>query len=216
MDNIDLAGLRREYETQGLRRAELHPDPIEQFATWFSTAVNSALPDANAIALATSTPDGKPSARIVLLKGFDQRGFVFFTNYESKKGQELEANPEAAFVVYWMPLERQIRVAGRVEKTSREESEAYFHERPRGSQLGAWVSRQSEVIDARRILDARLADMTQRFVGNKAIELPAHWGGYRIVPTTIEFWQGRANRLHDRFRYTRERDGSWTIERLAP
>ncbi len=216
MDAIDLAGLRREYETQGLRRAELHPDPIEQFATWFSTAINSGLPDANAIALATATPDGKPSARVVLLKGFDQRGFVFFTNYESKKGHELEKNPEAAFVVYWMQLERQVRVTGRVEKTSREESEAYFHERPLGSQLGAWVSHQSEVIDARRILDARLAEMTQRFAGSKEIELPAHWGGYRIVPATIEFWQGRANRLHDRFRYTREQDASWTIERLAP
>ncbi len=216
MDAIDLAGLRREYETRGLRRAELHPDPIEQFATWFSTAVNSALPEANAIALATATSAGEPSARVVLLKAIDERGFVFFTNYESQKGVELEKNPAAAFVVYWTQLERQIRVTGRVEKTSREESKAYFHERPRGSQLGAWVSRQSEVIDARRILDARLAEMTERFAGNKTIELPPHWGGYRIVPATIEFWQGRADRLHDRFRYTREEDGFWKIERLAP
>jgi pyridoxamine 5'-phosphate oxidase len=216
MDAIDLAGLRREYETQGLRRAELHPDPIEQFATWFSTAVNSQLPDANAIALATVSPEGKPSARVVLLKGFDQRGFVFFTNYESKKGHELKENPEAAFVVYWMQLERQIRVTGRAEKTSRAESETYFRDRPRGSQLGAWVSRQSEVIDARRILDARLAEMTERFADQKTIELPPHWGGYRIVPETIEFWQGRANRLHDRFRYSRQSEGSWILERLAP
>jgi pyridoxamine 5'-phosphate oxidase len=216
MDAIDLAGLRREYETEGLRRAELHHDPIEQFATWFSTAINSGLPDANAIALATATPEGKPSARVVLLKGVDHRGFVFFTNYESKKGHELAANPEAAFVVYWMQLERQIRVTGRVEKTSREESKVYFRDRPRGSQLGAWVSHQSEVIDARRILDARLAEMTERFAGEEKIELPPHWGGYRIVPATIEFWQGRANRLHDRFRYTRENDNSWTIDRLAP
>ncbi len=216
MDAIDLAGLRREYATQGLRRADLHHDPIEQFATWFSTAVNSALPDANAIALTTATPDGKPSARVVLLKGFDQRGFVFFSNYQSGKGRELEKNPEAAFVVYWGQLERQIRVAGRVEKTSREESEAYFHARPRGSQLGAWVSHQSEVIDARRVLDARLAEMTERFAGSEQIELPPHWGGYRVVPATIEFWQGRANRLHDRFRYTRKEDDSWTIDRLAP
>ncbi len=216
MDAIDLAGLRREYETQGLRRAELHPDPIEQFETWFSTAVNSGLPDANAIALATATPDGKPSARIVLLKGVDQRGFVFFTNYESSKGHELAENPQAAFTVYWMQLERQIRVTGRVEKTSRKESEIYFQDRPRGSQLGAWVSRQSEVIDARRILDARLAEMTQRFAGHEKIKLPPHWGGYRIIPATIEFWQGRTNRLHDRFRYTRENDGSWIIDRLAP
>ena len=215
MDALDVAGLRREYETQGLRRADLHPDPIEQFSTWFSTAVNSALPDVNAISLATATPDGKPSARVVLLKGFDQRGFVFFTNYHSKKGLELDANPHAAFVVYWIQLERQIRVAGRVEHTSREESQAYFHSRPRGSQLGAWVSHQSEVIDARRILEGRLAEMTDRFAGAE-IELPPHWGGYRIVPETLEFWQGRANRLHDRFRYTRQRDGSWTIDRLAP
>jgi pyridoxamine 5'-phosphate oxidase len=207
--------LRREYETEGLRRADLHPDPIEQFATWFSTAVNTGLPDANAIALATATPDGKPSVRIVLLKGFDQRGFVFFTNYQSDKGRELVANSQAAFVIYWVQLERQIRVAGRVEKTSRAESQVYFHSRPRGSQLGAWVSHQSEVIDARRILEARLAEMTERFAGVE-IELPPHWGGYRIVPEALEFWQGRANRLHDRFRYTRQPDGSWTIDRLAP
>jgi pyridoxamine 5'-phosphate oxidase len=216
MDAIDLAGLRREYETEGLRRADLHHDPIEQFATWFSTAINSGLTDANAIALATATPEGKPSARIVLLKGVDARGFVFFTNYESSKGRELAANPQAAFSVYWMPLERQIRVAGTVEKTSRQESEIYFQDRPRGSQLGAWVSRQSEVIDARRILDARLAEMTQRFAGQEKIDLPPHWGGYRIIPATIEFWQGRADRLHDRFRYTREDDGTWRIDRLAP
>jgi pyridoxamine 5'-phosphate oxidase len=215
MNAIDLAGLRREYETEGLRRADLHPDPIEQFSTWFSTALHSAIPDANAISLATATRDGKPSARIVLLKGFDQRGFVFFTDYRSDKGRELEANPQAAFVIYWVQLERQIRVAGRVEKTSRDESELYFLSRPRGSQLGAWVSHQSEVIDARRILDARLAEMTERFAG-RPMELPPHWGGYRIVPETFEFWQGRANRLHDRFRYIRETDGSWRIDRLAP
>lgn len=216
MDAIDLAGLRREYETQGLRRAEMHHDPFEQFATWFSTAVNSGLPDANAISLATANADSAPSARVVLLKGFDERGFVFFTNYESQKGRELAANPQAAFAVYWVQLERQIRVAGRVEKTSREESISYFEGRPRGSKLGAWVSHQSEVIDARRILDARLAEMTERFSGQEEIGLPPHWGGYRIVPGTIEFWQGRQNRLHDRFRYRRSEDDSWTLERLAP
>lgn len=216
MDAIDLAGLRREYETRGLRRAKMHPDPIEQFATWFSTAVNSGLPDANAMTLASATPDGKPSVRVVLLKGFDQRGFVFFTNYQSQKGRELEMNPRAALAIYWMQLERQVRVAGRVERTSRAESDFYFRSRPRGSQLGAWVSHQSEVIDARRILDARLAEMEERFAGQAVIELPPHWGGYRVVPETIEFWQGRANRLHDRFRYTRQKENSWTIERLAP
>jgi pyridoxamine 5'-phosphate oxidase len=215
MEPIELAGLRREYETEGLRRADLHPDPIEQFATWFSTALNSAVPDANAISLAPATADGRPSARIVLLKGFDQRGFVFFTNYHSDKGRELEANPHAAFAIYWVQLERQIRVSGRVEQTSRAESQVYFQSRPRGSQLSAWVSHQSEVIDARRILEARLAEMTERFAGNE-IELPPHWGGYRIVPETFEFWQGRANRLHDRFRYRRRADNSWAIDRLAP
>jgi pyridoxamine 5'-phosphate oxidase len=216
MDAIDFAGLRREYETTGLRRAEMHSDPIEQFATWFSTAVNSGLPDANAMSLATATRSGKPSARIVLLKAFDQRGFVFFTNYQSGKGNDLEANPQAALTFYWMPLERQVRIEGSAEKTSREESESYFHSRPRGSQLGAWVSHQSEIIDARRILDARLAEMTERFAGQDVIELPPHWGGYRIVPTTIEFWEGRPNRLHDRFRYTRESGNAWRLDRLAP
>lgn len=215
MDHIDIASLRREYETQGLRRADLHADPIEQFKTWFSTAVNSVIPDANAISLATATLDGKPSARVVLLKGIDERGFSFFTNYQSDKGGELEANPHAAFVIYWVQLERQIRVTGRVERTTRAESETYFFSRPRGSQLGAWVSHQSEVIDARRILDARLAEMTERFASGP-IELPPHWGGYRIVPEKFEFWQGRADRLHDRFRYTRGQEGAWTIDRLAP
>jgi pyridoxamine 5'-phosphate oxidase len=215
-DAIDYTGLRREYETSGLRRTEMHADPIEQFATWFSTAVNSGLPDANAMTLATATKSGKPSARVVLLKGFDQRGFVFFTNYDSDKGRDLAANPQAALAFYWMPLERQVRISGSVEKTSRAESDEYFHSRPRGSQLGAWVSRQSEVIDARRILDARLAEMTERFAGQEVVALPPHWGGYRVAPEIIEFWQGRANRLHDRFRYTRQKDGSWTLDRLAP
>jgi pyridoxamine 5'-phosphate oxidase len=214
MDEIDLAGLRRQYEAHGLRRAELHHDPLEQFATWFSTAVNSALPDANAISLATATPHGRPSVRVVLLKSFDHNGFVFFTNYRSSKGRELEANPQAAFVVYWVQLERQIRVAGRVEKISRAESEAYFHSRPRGSQLGAWVSHQSEVIDARRMLEARLSELEERFA-DQEIPCPEHWGGYRVKPERIEFWQGRPNRLHDRFRYTPQGE-SWRIDRLAP
>ena len=215
-DAIDFTVLRREYDTAGLHRADMHANPIEQFATWFSTAVHSGLPDANAMTLATATKSGRPSARVILLKGFDERGFVFFTNYDSDKGGDLKANPFAALTFYWMPLERQVRISGPVEKTSRSESEEYFHSRPRGSQLGAWVSRQSEVIDARRILDARLAEMTERFAGQKIIELPPHWGGYRVIPETIEFWQGRANRLHDRFRYTRKADGSWSIDRLAP
>ncbi len=215
MDGTDFIDLRREYDTAGLRRADLHPDPMEQFATWFSTALNSAIPDANAFTLATTNAAGRPSARIVLLKEFSSRGFVFFTNYESQKGKELQENPQAAFVFYWMQLERQVRGIGRVEKTSREESNNYFHSRPRGSQLGAWVSRQSEVIDARRILDARMAELQQRF-GEGPIELPPHWGGYRIAPIEIEFWQGRSNRLHDRFRYAKQEGGDWRIDRLAP
>jgi pyridoxamine 5'-phosphate oxidase len=212
---IDVSALRREYETQGLKRADLHSDPIEQFSTWFSTAVNSGLPDANAMSLATATPDGKPSVRVVLLKGFDQNGFLFFSNYMSAKGRDLEANPQAALALYWVSLERQIRITGTTTQTSREESAQYFHSRPLGSQLSAWVSRQSETIDARRILEGRLAEMTERFQGRE-VELPPHWGGYRLKPDTLEFWQGRANRLHDRFRYTRLDDGTWTIERLAP
>jgi pyridoxamine 5'-phosphate oxidase len=153
--------------------------------------------------------------RIVLLKGFDQDGFVFFTNYQSEKGKQLDANPRAALGFYWIELDRQIRVNGTAEKASREESEHYFHSRPLGSQLGAWASRQSEVIDGRRVLDARMAEMTERY-RDQPIPLPPHWGGYRLKPEAIEFWQGRANRLHDRFRYTRRGDGTWCIERLSP
>jgi pyridoxamine 5'-phosphate oxidase len=167
------------------------------------------------MSLATAGPDAKPSVRVVLLKGFDQDGFVFFTNYESEKGGQLEANPYAALAFYWIELDRQIRISGKAEKTSREESECYFRSRPIGSQLGAWASRQSEVLDGRRVLDARMAKMTERY-GDKPIPLPPHWGGYRVKPDTMEFWQGRPNRLHDRFRYKRQTDGSWLIERLAP
>ncbi|PZR77285.1 MAG: pyridoxamine 5'-phosphate oxidase, partial [Chthoniobacterales bacterium] len=170
---------------------------------------------ANAMSLATATPDGKPSARIVLLKGFDERGFVFFTNHDSEKGQQLEVNPFAALVFYWVELERQVRISGLVERTSREDSAAYFHSRPVGSRLGAWASKQSEVIDARQILESRLSQMTERFEGGE-IPLPPHWGGYRVKPDKIEFWQGRPNRLHDRFRYLRRTDGTWQIDRLAP
>jgi pyridoxamine 5'-phosphate oxidase len=212
---LDIAGLRHEYIGEGLRRADLDADPIKQFDKWFAAAIKAEIRDANAMALATATPDGKPSVRIVLLKTFGEAGFVFFTNYTSKKGRELEENPRAALVLYWMEVERQIRIDGTVEKIPREESEEYFHTRPVGAQIGAWASQQSEVIDARRVLDARLAEMTQRFAGGE-IPLPPHWGGYRLKPQTIEFWQGRTNRLHDRFRYTRDQSGSWVIERLAP
>jgi pyridoxamine 5'-phosphate oxidase len=214
-DPIDyVASLRHDYVTQGLRRSELDPNPFKQFAAWFTAAVESGIRDVNAMALATATADGRPSVRIVLLKGFGQEGFTFFSNYDSQKGRELAANPYAELVIYWPQLERQVRVGGTVEKTSREDSQRYFHSRPVGSQLGAWVSRQSEVIDGRRVLDARLTEMTERF-GAGEIPLPPHWGGYRLTPDTIEFWQGRPNRLHDRFRYSRSAD-TWEIDRLAP
>ena len=213
--SFDLTLLRNEYAAHGLRRAELHSDPIKQFGAWFAAALAADIRDVNAMSLATATPDGKPSVRIVLLKGFDERGFIFFTNHASEKGQQLEKNPHAALAIYWMQLERQIRISGAVEKTSREDSAAYFHSRPVGSQLGAWVSRQTEVIDSRRILDARLTQMTERYEKGE-IPLPPHWGGYRVMPDKMEFWQGRPNRLHDRFRYSRQGDGTWQIDRLAP
>jgi len=211
---LDYAGFRHEYIGEGLRRSVLNPDPIKQFQTWFSAAIEAQILDANAMTLATCV-DGKPSARVVLLKDFDKRGFVFFTNYASDKGRHLEKNPNAALVFYWMEVERQIRIQGRVIKTSRKESAEYFHTRPAGAQLGAWASHQSQVIDGRRVLDARLEEMKQRFAEGQ-IPLPPHWGGYRLKPDRIEFWQGRPDRLHDRFRYTLQRDGSWSIDRLAP
>ena len=211
----DPAASRYEHVGKGLRRSDLDPDPIKQFSNWFTAAIEAGIRDVNAMSLATAGPDAKPTVRIVLLKGFDQNGFVFFTNYESEKGKQLAANPYAAMAFYWIELDRQIRIGGEVEKTSREESQIYFRSRPIGSQLGAWASRQSDVIDGRRVLDARMSEMTERFA-NKAIPVPPHWGGYRLKPDVFEFWQGRPNRLHDRFRYTRQANGSWLIERLAP
>ena len=212
---LDPTSTRYDHAPDGLHRRDLDPDPIKQFGNWFTAAIEIGIRDVNAMSLATAGSDAKPSVRIVLLKGFDHDGFVFFTNYESEKGKQLDANPSAALGFYWIEMDRQIRISGDVEKTSREESERYFHSRPLGSQLGAWASRQSEVVDARRILDARMAEMTERFA-DKPIPLPPHWGGYRVIPQTIEFWQGRANRLHDRFRYTRQPAGTWLVDRLAP
>jgi len=211
----DPAASRYEHIGKGLRRSDLNPDPIKQFANWFTTAIETGIRDVNAMSLATAGQDAKPSVRIVLLKSFDEDGFVFFTNYESEKGKQLEANPYAALGFYWIELDRQIRISGRVDKTSRKESQTYFHSRPVGSQLSAWASRQSAVLDGRRVLDARMEEMNERFA-DKRVPLPPHWGGYRLKPDNMEFWQGRSNRLHDRFRYTRQSDGSWLIERLAP
>lgn len=202
-------------EQAGLRRRDLDPDPIKQFGNWFTAAIEAQIRDVNAMSLATASAEGKPSVRIVLLKGFDQDGFVFFSNYESEKGRDLAANAYAALGFYWIELDRQIRISGPTNPTSREESARYFHSRPLGSQLGAWASKQSEVLDARRVLDARMAQMTERFAG-KPVPLPPFWGGYRLKPERMEFWQGRANRLHDRFRYTLQPEGNWLIERLSP
>jgi pyridoxamine-phosphate oxidase len=210
----EIAALREEYCLHGLRRADLDPDPFKQFGIWFTAAVEVGVYDVNAMTLATVSPDGQPTGRVLLLKGYDHSGFVFYTNYQSEKGHHLDKNPRCGLVILWKELERQIRIDGIADKIPREESVRYFHSRPIGSQLGAWVSHQSEVIDARRVLDARLAELSERFAGHE-IPLPPHWGGYRVRPERFEFWQGRPNRLHDRFRYTRENDW-WRLDRLAP
>src|SRR5437588_12261907 len=204
-----------EHAGKGLRRSDLDRDPIRQFGNWFTAAIEAGVRDVNAMSLATAGRDARPAVRIVLVKGFNQDGFIFFTNYESEKGKQLEANPYAALALYWIELDRQIRISGKVKRTSRKESQTYFHSRPVGSQLSAWASRQSEVIDARRVLDARMAEITERFAG-KPFPLPPHWGGFRLKPDYMEFWQGRANRLHDRFRYALQKDGNWLLERLSP
>jgi len=210
----DVAGFRREYGTAGLTEGDLDPDPIVQFGRWLATAVEEGLLEPTAMTLATADAEGHPSARIVLLKGVDKRGFVFFTNYRSRKGRELVDNPHVALVFYWDRLERQVRVTGRAERAGEEESDAYFASRPRGSQLGAWVSPQSDVLADRAELDARGEDVAARF-RDGPIPRPPAWGGVRVVPDAIEFWQGRRDRLHDRLRYRLTSEG-WTVERLSP
>jgi pyridoxamine 5'-phosphate oxidase len=197
-----------------LTEDRIDPDPIRQFGAWFADAAE--LPDSNAMALATSTRDGRPSARMVLLKGFDDRGFTFFTNYESRKADELRENPRAALVFFWQQLHRQIRIEGSVERTSGEESDAYFATRARGSQVAARASDQSRPLSGREELERRV-ELVETAFAHRPVERPECWGGYRLVPNSIEFWQGQANRLHDRLRYTRmEVGGAWTTERLAP
>lgn len=212
---MSIADLRSEYMSQGICRADLSPDPIEQFRVWFDQALASGLTEPNAMILATVGADGRPAARTVLLKGLDERGFVFYTNYDSRKGRELAAHPQAALVFFWADLSRQVRVEGRVALVSAAESDAYFQSRPRESRLGAWVSPQSQVIENRQALDTRLQEITAAYEGGD-VPRPPVWGGYRVIPDTIEFWQGRPSRLHDRLRYTRQPDGGWLIERLAP
>jgi len=211
---MTLAELRREYTLAGFRRADLDPDPIAQFQKWFTQALQAEIVEPNAMTLATVGGDGQPSSRIVLLKAVDQRGFSFFTNYESRKGRELAENPKASLTFFWAGLERQISVAGAVSKLSREESEAYFAARPHGSQRGAWVSKQSQIVANREFLEKRLAEVEAQF-GDK-VPMPPYWGGYVLTPHSLEFWQGRPNRLHDRLRYQKNPDGTWLIERLSP
>lgn len=190
-------------------------NPIRQFQGWFDEAVGRGLPLAEAMTLCTATSDGKPSARMVLLKGVAESGFVFYTNYRSRKARELDANPFAALVFYWEPLERQVRVEGQVTRISADESDKYFQTRPRESQLGAIASPQSDVIESREILEQEFRDLEEKY-SNRTIERPAHWGGYRLAPERIEFWKGRPGRLHDRLLYELQADGSWTRSRLAP
>ena len=198
-----------------LSQRDLDLDPIAQFRIWLEDARTAGIQFPETMALATADPEGRPSVRHVLLRGLDQRGFVFYTSYESRKGRELAGNPWAALAFYWRELERQVCVTGTVERTTREESEAYFRTRPREARLGAWASRQSAVAASREELDDRYREIEQRYPGED-IPLPPHWGGFRLLPDTIEFWKGREHRLHDRIRYTRRPDGAWTIERLYP
>jgi pyridoxamine 5'-phosphate oxidase len=238
LKTMSIADLRREYNLTGLWRKDLDADPMVQFRRWFDQATGARasgrvrkffvnlyksllllgrveVTDLNAMTLATVGPNGQPSARMVLLKGVDARGFIFFTNYQSRKGLELAANPQAALVFYWPHLERQVCLTGRVAQLPAAESDAYFQCRPRGSRIGAWASDQSRVVGDRAALERQWAECEKQYPGSE-VPRPPHWGGYVLTPVSLEFWQGRPNRLHDRFRYTREEDQSWTIERLSP
>lgn len=211
----NVANLREDYRAKTLERKDVVDDPILQFQHWFDEAVAANQKEPNAMTLATASPEGMPSARIVLLKGYSNEGFIFYTNYESKKGQELINNPNAALVFCWLEMERQIRIEGKVEQLSAEASAAYFHSRPKGSQIGAWVSPQSEVIKDRSVLEDKLVELQAQYADAEKLPCPPHWGGFIVRPSLIEFWQGRSSRLHDRLRYTQE-NGHWKIDRLAP
>ncbi len=213
--NMSVADLRKEYTFLGLSETQAHSNPFEQFKLWFDQAVAAQLPEPNAMTIATATLDGKPSARMVLLKDCDERGFVFYTNYQSNKGQQLIENPWGAIVFWWAQLERQVRIEGRVEKVSDAESDEYFNSRPIGSQLGAWASNQSQIVESREVLERQLEQLKEEYE-NKDVPRPSHWGGFRVIPDEIEFWQGRPNRLHDRLLYRRGENGSWIIQRLSP
>jgi pyridoxamine 5'-phosphate oxidase len=206
---------RKDYSRFSLREEELDPDPIRQFEKWFEEASLSDIAEPNAIALATSTPEGQPSVRVVLLRAVDQRGFAFFTNYESRRGRELDANPHAALLFFWPGLERQVRIEGQVERVDAKESDEYFQTRPLASKIGAWASPQSDVIAGRAVLEESCRALQARFLHGD-VPRPANWGGYRVVPESIEFWQGGPGRLHDRLRYTKQPGEVWLVERLAP
>jgi pyridoxamine 5'-phosphate oxidase len=210
-----IADLRREYSNESLLENDIAQHPVDQFDKWWQQVLESQVIEPNAMTLATASSDGLPAARIVLLKGFDKEGFVFFTNYKSYKGMQLEENPKACLVFFWKELERQVRITGLVKKIPSEESEKYFHSRPAGSQIGAVASPQSQVIESREWLDETYKKLSDKY-NNADVPYPEHWGGYKVLPVIMEFWQGRPSRLHDRIQYTKEENGSWKTERLAP
>ncbi|HLO38365.1 MAG TPA: pyridoxamine 5'-phosphate oxidase [Lacibacter sp.] len=210
-----IADIRRDYSLKTLTETEITENPFQQFADWWQQAIESEIDEVNAMTLATASLEGVPSARIVLLKGYDEKGFVFYTNYESAKGQELAENPRASLLFFWKELERQVRITGLVEKVSTQENDEYFLSRPTGSQIGAWASPQSHVIENRSWLESKVKELEVKFSSEKIVR-PSHWGGYRVKPVIIEFWQGRSSRLHDRIQYTLQENNSWKIERLAP
>ena len=212
---VNIFNMRREFQGQALNRADLHPDPFVQFEHWFAEARKTIELDPNAMCLSTVGPDDRPSARMVLLKSFDQNGFVFFTNLESRKAREMTRHPHVSLLFCWLPLGRQLIIEGRAERVATAEAMAYFMTRPRGSQLGAWVSQQSSVISSRSLLETKWEEMKRKFAAGQ-VPLPSFWGGFRVRPDAFEFWQGRHDRLHDRFRYRLEATGAWQIERLQP
>ena len=215
MDGHDLSDLRREYEFRPLRRDDLEDDPMRQFDVWFKEALEVEAMDANAVSLATATAGGQPSLRTVLVKYYDEQGLVFYTNLGSRKAAEIEENAQVAMLFYWHELHRQIKIVGHAERVSAAESVKYFSRRPRESQIGAWVSRQSTTISSRSALEEKFHEMLRKFKEGK-VPFPSFWGGYRVVPDTVEFWQGREKRLHDRFLYERNASGGWSADRLAP